>query len=349
MDIAELKDYFSRNAASEIESLFLMLNTRCAFVNYRTKAACVAAMSRFNGSSFRGARLVCRLRQDSVREIAAETISESRRLTRTESKPTIDGNSAEGMPTPIIARSTPAPPRMQSADAITPPELAKVKVQEKFFIMKSLTMQDLEASVRTGTWATQPHNVSALNRAFSEAENVCLIFSANRSGAYFGYARMESDILGEPVPIIYGPMSHTPYPGDGPKLIAMPATETAPRGRIIDDSARGIIFWETELSDEHDDSSPQKIMQDGTGGHHLGQLFKVAWVSTSPLPFHRTRGLRNPWNANREVKIARDGTELEPSTGKRLVQMFHHPAQVVGLPPPMPRYGTPYQMSRSYW
>ncbi|KAK5003802.1 hypothetical protein LTR60_006726, partial [Cryomyces antarcticus] len=47
-----------------------------------------------------------------------------------------------------------------------------------------------------------------------------------------------------------------------------------------------------------------------------GKPFKIEWISTNRLPFYRTRGLRNPWNANREVKIARDGTELETSVGK---------------------------------
>jgi YT521-B-like domain len=54
----------------------------------------------------------------------------------------------------------------------------------------------------------------------------------------------------------------------------------------------------------------------------FGKPFRVEWLSTERLPFYRTRGLRNPWNSNREVKIARDGTELEPSVGKRLVSMF---------------------------
>jgi hypothetical protein len=35
--------------------------------------------------------------------------------------------------------------------------------------------------------------------------------------------------------------------------------------------------------------------------------------------------MRNPWNANREVKVARDGTELETALGQRLVAMFHRP------------------------
>lgn len=40
------------------------------------------------------------------------------------------------------------------------------KVPEKFFIVKSLTLQDLEQSVRTGIWATQAHNEELLNKAY---------------------------------------------------------------------------------------------------------------------------------------------------------------------------------------
>ena len=133
-----------------------------------------------------------------------------------------------------------------------------------------------------------------------------------------------------------------------PRSIPTPATETAPKGRIIDDSARGTIFWEAEP--EYDGSGRSEFpVADGSidpsepraseqqlpagndegstnqpvGAQTFGKPFKIEWVSTTRLPFYRTRGLRNPWNANREVKIARDGTELETSVGRRLVQMFH--------------------------
>jgi len=116
---------------------------------------------------------------------------------------------------------------------------------------------------------------------------------------------------------------------DVPKSIPTPATEWAPRGKIIDDSARGTIFWEAELSEsEVEEETPEKEEKPIEGDNSAvaqswGKPFKIEWVSTNRLPFYRTRGLRNPWNANREVKIARDGTELEPSVGERLVAMFH--------------------------
>lgn len=116
---------------------------------------------------------------------------------------------------------------------------------------------------------------------------------------------------------------------DVPKSIPTPATEFAPRGRIIDDSARGTIFWEAELTEsegEEEAVDGEEAQVDGDTSavaQSWGKPFKIEWISTNRLPFYRTRGLRNPWNANREVKIARDGTELEPSVGERLIQMFH--------------------------
>jgi hypothetical protein len=116
---------------------------------------------------------------------------------------------------------------------------------------------------------------------------------------------------------------------DVPKSIPTPATEFAPKGRIIDDSARGTIFWEADLSEsegEEVDGEREEPQVDGEApgvAQSWGKPFKIEWISTNRLPFYRTRGLRNPWNANREVKIARDGTELETSVGERLIQMFH--------------------------
>jgi hypothetical protein len=123
----------------------------------------------------------------------------------------------------------------------------------------------------------------------------------------------------------------------GPKSIPTPATQWAPKGRIVDDSARGTIFWEVDNTPEHqeeatlDGAATQQSEQEEkeTGSlrqrQEWGKSFQVDWISTNRLPFYRTRGLRNPWNENREIKIARDGTEIEPSIGQRLVQMFHHP------------------------
>ncbi len=138
---------------------------------------------------------------------------------------------------------------------------------------------------------------------------------------------------------------------DLPRSIPTASTEFAPKGRIIDDSARGTIFWEADPEDEDvapmidgevDDDEDTKNAEDAddsaaaSGGQTFGKPFKIEWLATNRLPFYRTRGLRNPWNANREVKIARDGTELETSVGRRLIQMFQTSSTSPG---PLPQRG----------
>lgn len=312
--IVDLKDHFSRDSAKDILSVFLISKSNCAFVNYKTEAACAAAMHRFHESRFQGVRLVCRLRRSATHSASA----------------------AAGQPpasAPVTASASPQPSDEQTEESESGKEqqapeadgecqVERRNVTDRYFIVKSLTVHDLELSVRSGTWATQSHNERRFDVAYESAENVYLIFSANKSGEYFGYARMEGPILhgGEESRDPRQVQLNTPG-GEAPKSIATAATETAPTGRIIDDSARGTIFWEADRADSDEEteggSGPEK-----DAPVTWGRPFRLEWLSTARLPFYRTRGLRNPWNANREVKIARDGTELEPSVGRRLVQMF---------------------------
>ena len=169
-------------------------------------------------------------------------------------------------------------------------------------------------------------------------DNLYLVFSANKSGEYFGYARMTSPINADPAAAIeFAPKAQSANDVDLPKAIPTEATEFSPKGRIIDDSARGTIFWEAERDDSEsgdEDESDASSTKGGEDGETKtwGKPFKLEWLSTTRLPFYRTRGLRNPWNSNREVKIARDGTELEPSVGRRLVGLFNR----VQSPGPVP-------------
>jgi hypothetical protein len=162
---------------------------------------------------------------------------------------------------------------------------------------------------------------------------------------------MTSPINEDPEAAIeFAPAAQTTGAHDLPKAIPTEATEHAPKGRIIDDSARGTIFWEAERDETaadgtdggggaDEEKSDGGSMMTGADGDSdgvpksWGKPFTLEWVSTARVPFYRTRGLRNPWNANREVKIARDGTELEPSIGRRLIGLFNM-IQNPGAPPP---------------
>lgn len=132
------------------------------------------------------------------------------------------------------------------------------------------------------------------------------------------------------------------------KPIPTAPSDWAPKGRVIDDSARGTIFWEAE-SDEAEEKGDSDEDHSENNDHEAddirtrtwGKPFKIEWLSTNRVPFYRTRGLRNPWNSNREVKIARDCTELETSIGRRLTAMFHREASPVASTIPQIMGGHP--------
>jgi len=159
--VVDLKEYFSKDAKNDIESVFLISRSNCAFVNYRTEEACSAAMIRFHDSRFQNTKLVCRLRRNSAPSAAA------------------------GVVAPILSLGPSAHPARDSGDegtgvgeaeedkaggAKSPPAGPKVTARnvgkDRIFIVKSLTVEDLDMSVRTGIWATQGHNESTLNQAF---------------------------------------------------------------------------------------------------------------------------------------------------------------------------------------
>lgn len=157
--VVALKDHFSRDATQDIESLFLISKSNCAFVNYRTEASCNAAMHRFHDSRFDGVRLVCRLRRSSAPASGVPTGPSAMVGIQVPSgsppqspQDAVDGEVAQ------VDGETPA----QNSDE----EARTTTTSEKYFIVKSLTLQDLELSVRNGIWATQSHNEEALNKAY---------------------------------------------------------------------------------------------------------------------------------------------------------------------------------------
>ena len=79
-----------------------------------------------------------------------------------------------------------------------------------------------------------------------------------------------------------------------------------------------------ERAEEVDDVQERNTFSHEQGEEDTGEelweaCFAVEWISTERLPFSRTRQFRNPWNRDREVKVSRDGTELEPTVGQRLL------------------------------
>lgn len=155
--------------AEGLESLFLISKSNCAFANYQDELSCLAAQQKLHESKFQSVRLVSRLRKNTVEGasgIMAPTgpsATVSQQPVPLEAEPKTSTDSTEIEP----SRSETDAPSVASVPEAKPPVVVDVALQkDKFFVLKSLTLEDLDLSVRTGIWATQSHNEETLNSAF---------------------------------------------------------------------------------------------------------------------------------------------------------------------------------------
>ena len=148
-DVVDLKDHFFQYSTNDIHSVFLISKSNCAFVNCKSDTARLKALSRFHNSRFQGVKLVCQPRQEpGPGDLTSSTSSSSFAS---------DGNVSQSMRTELTSSQRPG------EDADSSPS---TMVQEKYFILKSSTVEDLELSRQSCTWATQIHNEDRLNRAY---------------------------------------------------------------------------------------------------------------------------------------------------------------------------------------
>lgn len=160
-DLMSLVHHVCKETAG-LESLFLITKSNCAFANFKDETTCVAAQHNLHDSKFQSVRLVSRLRKNTVEGATGLTAPTGPAAGATSG--TALGDLAEDCAAseadslgPVA--SQPAKPR------VNPAGVGNAQ-QDKFFILKSLTLEDLELSVRTGIWATQSHNEEVLNNAF---------------------------------------------------------------------------------------------------------------------------------------------------------------------------------------
>ncbi|KAF2211983.1 hypothetical protein CERZMDRAFT_97901 [Cercospora zeae-maydis SCOH1-5] len=301
-----LRDHFSNGAKDDIESVFLMLRN-CAFVNYGTEEACKAAVSRLNGRLLGGNPLLCRVKKEpSDEDETSQQQAQGRQDSLAADQEVKSLSDATGNLS-IDSAATPSEQGAVNAAWIIGDDTNGVP-EVRYFILKALNLEDLQESYRTGTWTTQLHVQRKLRKAFETSAVVYLIFSVNKSGTYFGYAKMLSS------PGKGQQSTREIFDGNlfaGLQVMQTTETDKAPAGKITNDPARGTRFWEAVRDRDGDTEGPDAL-----------RPFRIQWISSSPLPFDRVRGLKNAWNSNKEVKVARDGTELETTAGKRLLQIL---------------------------
>lgn len=159
-NVIDLKEHFSQGAPDDIESVFLISKSNCAFVNYKSAPACSDALARFHDSRFQGVRLVCRLRKGFTAPGSGPMGSRLR--------------SEEG-------------DAVEEGTGVSESVTGDTRSVDRYFIVKSLTVEDLEMSKQSGIWATQSHNESNLNQAFG----VCFsIKCENEVGTLFGHCSL---------------------------------------------------------------------------------------------------------------------------------------------------------------
>ncbi|KAF9017528.1 hypothetical protein BDZ89DRAFT_1022147 [Hymenopellis radicata] len=444
----ELWRFFNQSdgdARIGVMSIFLISRSSCAFVNYESEANLQQAIGQFNAKALRPndprcPRLVCRVRQKDddlkagvggqrgmglhtkwvkqQKEKGKAKETEETNLDASDDSPSASSSRLSVPPALPSDEDSPARPALQSSNSgsfgSTTSSVLTKYFPKRFFILKSLTQYDLDLSVQKGLWATQKHNEGILDQAYRTSKEVYLIFGVNKSGEFYGYAKMAGpvlqgehrvswasrgdstssnvsavtgrhSVLGDTIPEETSVESKSFFPAVEHRLVEeSPQPLTTPEQRIVVDSMEvksapaetgpghskitplpaalkysldtrlfkpeviaaksqpALVEPVTEGEFHLDETAPLRAMKQHSEddvqaleedhenerlenkesraeGETWGESFKVEWICTERLPFFRTRHLRNPWNKDREVKVSRDGTELEPGVGQQLI------------------------------
>lgn len=414
---------------SGVESIHLISRSNCAFINYSSEAAVTCAISSVNGLRLRPndpqcPMLVCKIRRsmdDLQSGVGGQRgIGLHKQWVRDQRNKMPPDTLVEGKDGPNHLANTLASVSLSpsersrrgthtsssSSHASTSSSFLVEFFPTRYFILKSLSEDDVNLSVENGLWATQKHNELLLDQAFRTARDVFLIFSVNKSGEFYGYAKMIGPIRqgeGSVNWVMRGPESPSQPIFRAKSTCGVPTSPHPPiyftpdEGHLVDVSPQGLEGSTTPLphfNHAHrsappkfggpptaensippslrfsldrferaqrkadrfslDPEAPSRAMRTppspgeaesmGKEGLKLpvannaalddyqeqaekrpseaqwGECFKVEWLERRKIPFHRTRHLRNPWNKSREIKISRDGTELESSVGAKLLE-----------------------------
>ncbi|KAJ3163215.1 hypothetical protein HDU86_002384 [Geranomyces michiganensis] len=282
-----------------ILSIRNMQETHCAFLNFSSYEEVIDTAHRYRLAEFWGYAIETNPRVNHARKhprrnqrgsFSSSTSSKSTSSAKTPSPPASPPPQARSLSS--SSSSSPASSG-SSPDTITdkpsnPTHHNHQPTKDRFFILKCIGQENLDIARKRNQWATQRANEAKLNNAYRECDNVFLIFGENKSGKFYGCARMA-----------------------GP--IEAAADDDA------DDDAR-TIHNQTAWKRPPPETAPSaaaaaRLPQWGTD-------FPIHWQTKHELPFSQISNLRNPWNHGKPVKQARDGVEVFPETGRALLAAF---------------------------
>ncbi|EXJ68470.1 uncharacterized protein A1O5_08263 [Cladophialophora psammophila CBS 110553] len=190
--IMSLRHYFSEPSPLDLLSISYNPDARYSFVNFSSESARLSAIKQAASRLFDGRRLDCRIRQGSMSR---------------STKVNYGLNNNRG---PLNRSSSICCDRAKSLWGKVEefshfPEADRSSWgKEKYFIIKSFSLEALYQSLETGRWHVPKRHIERLNHAFQTASKVYLIFSVNGSGCFFGYATMRSEIrVDEDDPALY--------------------------------------------------------------------------------------------------------------------------------------------------
>ncbi|KAF9066457.1 hypothetical protein BDP27DRAFT_1012890 [Rhodocollybia butyracea] len=218
----ELWRFFTQTEEpSAVLSIFLISRSSCAFVNYESDDDLQAAIAQFNGVPLRPhdsrcPRLVCRVRKidDDLRAgvggqrgvgMHSKWVKDQREKTKGKGKAAErfdqsdqdDSSSSNAALSASVSSDDESRPyfvkpthsNSSGSYASTNSSLLSRHFPKRYFILKSLSQYDLDLSVEKNLWATQKHNEGILDQSYRTSNEVYLIFSVNKSGEFYGYAK----------------------------------------------------------------------------------------------------------------------------------------------------------------